>query len=137
MTTTVDQQVIELEKRFWRTIMDRDVDAALALTDDPCIIAGASGTAIVDHASFRQIMSAATYTLHDFAIEDAKVRMLSGDVALVAYKVREDLTVDGQKLTLNAADSSVWVRRNGDWRCAMHTESVLGDSYGRDRKPTS
>jgi len=27
--------------------------------------------------------------------------------------------------------SSVWVRRDGTWTCALHTESVAGDPFGR------
>ena len=133
-STTVDQELLALEKRYWQAIKDRDVDAALKLTCDPCLIAGASGVATVDRRSFVKIMESAQYTLHRFSIEDAKAQRLTDDVALLAYKVREDLTVDGKPLTLNAADSSVWVRHDGHWLCALHTESVLGDAYGRDRK---
>ena len=133
-STTIDQELLALEKRYWQAIKDRDVDAALKLTRDPCLIAGASGVASVDRQSFVKIMQSAQYTLHGFAIEEAQAQRLSDDVALLAYKVREDLTVDGKPLTLNAADSSVWVRQDGNWLCALHTESVLGDAYGRDRK---
>jgi len=133
-STTIDQELLALEKRYWQAIKDRDVDAALKLTRDPCLIAGASGVASVDRQSFVKIMQSAQYTLHGFAIEEAQAQRLSDDVALLAYKVREDLTVDGKPLTLNAADASVWVRQDGNWLCALHTESVLGDAYGRDRK---
>jgi len=132
-STTVDQELLALEKRYWQAIKDRDVDAALNLTRDPCLIAGASGVATVDRRSFVKIMASAQYTLHGFSIEEAQAQRLTDDVALLAYKVREDLTVDGKPLTLNAADSSVWVRQDGNWLCALHTESVLGDAYGRDR----
>ena len=133
-STTIDQELLRLEKRYWQAIKDRDVDAALKLTRDPCLIAGASGVASVDRQSFVKIMQSARYTLHDFSIEDAKAEQLTDEVALLAYKVREDLTVDGKPLTLHAADSSVWVRQDGNWLCALHTESVLGDAYGRDRQ---
>jgi len=73
-------------------------------------------------------------TLNDFKVKKAEVRSLTDDVACLAYEVHEDLTVDGRKVSLDAADSSVWVRRDGRWLCAMHTESVQGDPYGRDRK---
>ena len=46
------------------------------------------------------------------------------------------VTVDGQPLSLDAADSSTWVRTDGRWQCAMHTESVLGDPFGRSRERT-
>jgi hypothetical protein len=41
--------------------------------------------------------------------------------------------VDGKAVTLDAADASTWVRRDGRWRCALHTESIQGDPFGRDR----
>ena len=132
--TTVEQELLELEQRYWQAIQDRDVRGALAMTDDPCIIAGASGVASVDHKTFTQIMEGATYELHDFAVEAPEVRMITDDVVVLAYKIREDLTVDGAPITLNAADSSVWRRTDHGWICVLHTESVLGDAYGRDRK---
>jgi len=47
--------------------------------------------------------------------------------------VHEELTVEGKPVTLDAADSSTWVRRDGHWLCAAHTETLSGDPYGRDR----
>ena len=63
------------------------------------------------------------------------VRLLGDDVAVLAYKVKELLTVDGKSLTVEAADSSTWVRREGVWVCALHTEALLGDPFGRDKRP--
>jgi hypothetical protein len=81
-----------------------------------------------------KMIRSSTYTLHEFSLSDAEVEIVGDDVAVVAYKVRESLTVDGKPLTLDAADSSTWVRRNGDWECLLHTESIVGDPFGRDRK---
>ena len=55
------------------------------------------------------------------------------DAAVLAYTVHERVTVDGKSVTLDAADASTWVRRGGQWRCALHTESIQGDPFGRDR----
>jgi hypothetical protein len=60
--------------------------------------------------------------------------MLGKDVAVVAYQVHEELTVEGKPVTLDAADSSTWVRRGGHWLCVVHTEAPVGDPYGRDRR---
>src|SRR5687767_1044272 len=65
---------------------------------------------------------------------NAQVQVLNEDVALVAYNVKEKLTVGGKPVNLDANDASVWIRKNGEWQCAMHTESLAGDPYGRDRK---
>ena len=60
--------------------------------------------------------------------------MIGDDVAVLAYKVTEDLTVDGKAVHLEAADASTWARRDGRWVCVLHTESLAGDPMGRDRR---
>jgi len=57
-----------------------------------------------------------------------------GEADIVAYKVTERVVVEGSTIPIDANDSSVWVRRNGQWLCAMHTESLAGDPYGHERQ---
>ena len=66
-----------------------------------------------------------------FDLEDVHVRKLSDGVVALAYKVKESLVVEGQDISMEAFDASVWVRRNGEWVCALHTESPSGDPFGR------
>lgn len=135
-TQTIETELLDLEKRYWQAIKDRDADAAIRLTDDPCIITGAPGVRRVDRQALAALMKATPFTLHRFEInDDAQVRLLRDDVAIVAYNVHEELTVEGKPVTLDAADSSVWVRREGRWVCTLHTESMAGDAFGRDRQP--
>ena len=65
---------------------------------------------------------------------DVQVVPLGPDAAVLAYTVHERLAVDGKSVTIDAADASTWVRRGGRWRCALHTESIQGDPFGRDRR---
>jgi hypothetical protein len=132
--TSFAKELLDLETQFWNSMKTRDVDAALKLTNDPCIVTGAQGVSRIDKKTFARFMETGTWTLHAFTIDDVKVEKLSDDVAVIGYKVHEELTVDGQPLTLDAADASTWVRKNGRWLCALHTESVSGDPFGRDRK---
>jgi hypothetical protein len=135
MTVTIEQQVLELEHAYWQAIRDRDVEAVLRLTADPCMVTGASGVMQLAHATYAQMMGGeTTWQLHDFSIEDVQFVQVTDDVVTLAYRVREEMTVEGERLTLKAADASVWTSTAGQWRCVLHTESVLGDSFGRDRK---
>ena len=134
-TQAVEKELVKLEKRYWQAIKDRDVDTAMRLTDDPCIVTGAQGVGRMDKGALAAMMKNASYTLEDFEVdEDVQVRMLRDDVAVLAYKVHEKLTVDGKPVTLDASESSTWVRRDGQWVCAAHTESLTGDPFGRDRR---
>lgn len=131
----IEAQLLDFEKQYWNAIMNRDVQAAMRLTDDPCIVTGAQGVGRISQKQFADMLQAGGWTLHSFDLSDVQVRLLSEDVAIVAYKVKESLTVEGKRMTLEAADSSTWVRREGNWVCALHTEAMLGDPFGRDRRP--
>jgi hypothetical protein len=131
----IEAKLVDYEKQYWQAIKDRDVPAAMRLTDDPCIITGAQGVARITRTAFAGMLQAGGWTLHEFTLTDVQVRLLGDDVAVLAYKVKELLTVDGKSLTVEAADSSTWIRREGEWMCALHTEALLGDPFGRDKRP--
>ena len=134
-TRTVETELLDLEKRYWQALKDQDVDTAVRLTDEPCIVTGAQGVGAIDRKTLGAMIKAASYTLHHFELkEGAQVRLLGDDVAIVAYEVHEELTVEGKPVAFDAADSSTWVRRDGRWLCALHTEAITGDPFGRDRR---
>jgi hypothetical protein len=130
----LEKELIELERQYWQAIKDRDSTVVAQLTDEPCVVTGAQGVGAIDRAAVVKMMKEATYDLRSFVLTSPVVRLLSEDVAVLAYKVHEDLTVDGQALSFDAADSSTWVRREGHWVCAVHTEALAGDPFGRDRR---
>src|SRR5262245_8759205 len=119
--------LVDLEKKYWQASKDRDTDAALQLTDDPCIVTGAQGAGEVGHRALAGMLRSEAWTLLEFVLSDVHVRLIRYDVAIVAYKVHEELTVDGKPVSLDASDASTWVRREGRWLCALHTESLAGD----------
>jgi ketosteroid isomerase-like protein len=132
--TTIEQELVDLERRYWQALKDKDVAAAVELTDEPCIVAGAQGVGLIDHPTYKSMMENATWAIVDFDIrDDVQVRLLGDETAILAYTVHEELTVDGEPVTIAAADTSTWVRRDGRWLCAVHTESLTGDPFGRDR----
>jgi len=130
-----EKELIELETRYWTAMKDGDVETCMKLTDVPCIVAGAQGVGSIDKQGFEAMMKSSTYKLESFALKDgAKMRRLGDDVAVLAYEVHEELTVDGKPVTIDAAESSTWFRRDGRWACAQHSESIEGDPFGRDRQ---
>ena len=136
-TKTDVRELLELERQYWQAIKDQDVKTAMRLTDDECIISGAQGFSRLRKNDLEGMMRTSSYRLNRFKIEgDPEVRLVDDGVAVLAYNVHEELTVDGKPVSLDAAESSTWVRRKGQWVCAQHAESILGDPFGRDRKET-
>ena len=134
MPVNTEKEILALENRYWTSIRENDMATADKLTDDPCIITGPQGASRIDKATFRKMMVKPTWTLLDYEIKNAEVQQLSNDVAIIGYNVHTVVRHEGEELTLDAADASTWVKKNGSWVCALHTEAPLGDPFGRDRQ---
>lgn len=127
------QEMLGLERAYWTALRDKDPAAATRLTDEPAVVVGAQGIGDLDHATLGRMIRDAPWDLARFDLANATVREIADDVVVVAYEVREDIRVEGEELTMKAYDSSVWVRRDDRWVCALHTESIAGDAFGRQR----
>lgn len=127
----VAKELMGLERQYWNAIKNKDAKTATSLSSDPCVVVGAQGIGELDKRALAKMLQTAGYELNAFSFEDVHVRHVRKDVVAVAYKVKEQLTVEGKPVELEAFDSSVWVKRNGEWECVVHTESLAGDPFGR------
>lgn len=127
----ISQELMKREREFWTAIRDRDARTAVSLSQDPCMVVGAQGIGELDRRTLGKMLQDAPYDLQEFSLEDVHVRKVTDDVVSVAYKVREKMVVDGEEVRIEAFDASVWVWRDGKWVCALQTESLAGDPFGR------
>lgn len=127
----VTQELIALENRFWTALLESDGNAAAALIDEPCVVLGAQGTGELDKQTLAGMIANAPYQMVDYRLGDITVRFVDDSMAILYYRVTEELVVDGGPITLEAFDSSVWVRHGDTWLSVMHTETPAGDAFGR------
>ena len=128
-------ELMELERAFWNAMKQRDGQVARDLTDDTVIVVGPQGIGEVAKSAMGGMIEKAGWDLEQFSFDqkNVRVKMLSDDIAIVAYPVDEQVVVDGKRTSINAFDTSVWVRKLGKWVCALHTETLAGYPFGRDR----
>lgn len=126
--------IIDLETKFWNAIRDRDPETATALMADPCLLSGAQGVMALTRSDYQRMSGDTSWKLHDFRMDKIDVQFPADDVAVIGYVIHEDVTVEGRKLELQAAETSTWVEKDGKWLCVAHTESILGDPFGRDKQ---
>lgn len=67
------------------------------------------------------------WDLQSFDFSDVQVIFPHEDTAVIAYKVHQTGSMKGQDMDLKCADSTTWVRDGRDWKCALHTETILGN----------
>ena len=138
MTRTIsDQELIALERSYWDALKIHDRRTVGRLTAEDSTVAGATGVSGFDPPAIAKFMDTATYKINDYRIDPQTVRInhICDEAVSIAYGVHEDLEVDGKPVQLDAFDTSVWKRTENGWTCVLHTESIKGDPYGRDRLP--
>lgn len=131
MTRDATRELIALEQRFWQSMVDEDTDAALAMLDEPALMVSTHGAMQFDHAGYRQMAERGTMVVKSFELSDMKVLFPDDDTAVMTYHAKQSLMPRDQTRSIDQEmnDSSVWTRKDGRWRCVMHTETPVGDGH--------
>ena len=116
--------ILELEKKYWQGMEDKDYETVRSLTRFPCIVAGKNGVQSVDEASFKAMFEkglGAKYEVVNF--EGEEIQSIGDNCAVIAYRI--DIARDNESEPLHCACTSTWAKENDGWVCVMHTESEL------------
>jgi ketosteroid isomerase-like protein len=118
-------EIIALEKSYWDAMKRKDGNRTAQLSAKSSLVTGARGVTRIAKERMGKMTEEGNWTLESYAFEDIEVLTPSPDVALIAYTVRQDVTMDGKSDSLKAADSSVWIRGANGWECHAHSETFL------------
>lgn len=122
---TPSETLIELEKKFWQSMVDNDADAAIGLLNEPALMVSAHGAMKFDHAGYRKMAEKGPMILTGFDLSDVQVVFPNENTGIVTYHVTQQVAQRGQDGgdTQEMNDTSTWVRDGGEWKCVMHTET--------------
>ena len=124
---TPSKELVTLENKFWQSMVDEDTDTALDLLDEPALMVSSHGAMQFDHAGYREMAEKGTMVIKSFALSDMNVVFPNDDTAVLTYRVKQEIAPrgSGDSRQQEMADSSVWTRKAGVWRCVMHTETSV------------
>ncbi|MBO9716729.1 MAG: nuclear transport factor 2 family protein [Pseudoxanthomonas sp.] len=125
-------QIMELERRFWQSMKDMDVDAAVALIDEQSASVSGWGIHHFGPAEYRAMALAGTARITAFEFFDEQVIFPLPDVAVATYGARQSFTMEGKNHDMVVYDTTTWVRKDGRWLACAHTESAQQEVPPRD-----
>jgi ketosteroid isomerase-like protein len=126
--TTLDHDdVIALERAYWDAMKAKDGKTTEKLSGETSLVTGMRGVMSIAKAKMGAMTEEGGWALHSYAFEDVAVVTPAPNVAIIAYKVRQSVTMDGKKAEIHAADSSTWVKGPDGWACYAHSENMLDD----------
>ena len=123
---TSSKTLIDLEKRFWQSMVDHDTDVAVSMLCEPALMVSPHGAMTFDHAGYRRMADQDSMVLTSFELNDVDVMFPNDTTAILTYRVKQNVAPrgKGKGKTTEMFDTSTWVRSgNDDWRCVMHTET--------------
>ena len=122
---TPAKTLIDLERKFWQSLVDQDTDAALDMLCEPALMVSAHGAMKFDHAGYRRMAEDSGYAVQSYELSNMDVVFPNDETAVVTYRAKQKVSPngDGHTTELDMNDSSTWIKTRDGWKCAVHTES--------------
>ena len=122
---TSAKKLIDLETRFWQSMVNQDADTAMKLLDEPALMVSTHGSMKFDRAGYRKMAEQGSQVVTSFEFSDMDVTFPNESTAILTYHVKQGITPRGKKGSdvQEMNDTSTWVRKGEDWHCVMHTET--------------
>jgi hypothetical protein len=134
MAAMIESAVIRAELAYWESRLCRDAEAATRLIGADTMMVGAQGVTTLQRDRIGAAVTTDGWQLTRYELSDITVREVTSDVVVIAYHVTEELGLEDERMCIEANDTTVWKRENGGWISVVHTESLIGDPYARDRR---
>jgi ketosteroid isomerase-like protein len=121
----MENPIENLERKYWEGMEKHDYNVVRNLTYFPCITAGKDGVRNVDEPTYKSMFeSGKNVQWNVLDISEIQTHTF-GDSATITYQIELESIHEGKKTPLKCACTSTWIKENGKWLCAMHTESDL------------
>ena len=124
-TKPTKADIIALETSYWDAMKAKDGNRASHISGKTSLVTGALGVMSIAKDKMGKMTEDGKWTLESYAFDDIEVAMPAPDVAIIAYTVKQKVTMDGKAQELHAADSSTWIRGADGWKCHAHSETFL------------
>jgi hypothetical protein len=134
---TSAKTLIELETKFWQSMVDQDADAALQLLHDPSQMASSKGAMQFDHAAYRKMAEQGAMVVTSFELSHVEVVFPTETTAVLTYQVKQTVAKreggkSSESSTQNMSDTSTWVHAGKRWQCVLHTESEMEEKPAKN-----
>ena len=121
-SSNLRDELMACERAYLEAVQRKDGEAAARMTAPESLVVSGHGAMSVDGAAIRKMVEdhdgQARYEIDD---SDVNVVAINDDVAIVSYRLTT-IHGNGEPAT-QAFDTDVWVRRDGQWGCALHVDT--------------
>src|SRR5690242_7658453 len=100
--TPTRDQIVDLERSYWDAMKAKDGRRTAELAGQTSLVTGANGVMSIPKARMGKMTEDGDWTLESYAFDDVEVSTPAPDVAIIAYTVRQKVTMNGKSQDLRA-----------------------------------
>ena len=124
---TPSKTLIDLETKFWQSMVDQDTDTALEMLEEPALMVSSQGAMKFDHATYRKMAEHGSMVVTGFELSNVETVFPNDRTAILTYRVKQEVASreNGKSTAQEMNDTSTWVKTRDGWKCVMHTETPV------------
>jgi hypothetical protein len=124
---TLSKTLVDLENKFWRSMVDQDTDSSLKMQLEPALMVSSYGAIKFDHAGYRKMAEHGSMVVTSFELSNVETVFPNDTTAILTYRVKQAVAPrgSGKSTEQEMNDSSTWIRTPDGWKCVMHTETPV------------
>jgi hypothetical protein len=128
---TPRKTLVDLETKFWQSIVDQDTDSALEMLSEPALMVSSHGSMKFDHEGYRKMAEHGSMVVTSYELSDMDVVFPNEKTAILTYHVKQGVASrgDGKSSVEEMNDSSTWIKSGRQWKCVMHTEAPAKSAH--------
>jgi len=123
--------IIDLETKFWQSMVDNDTDTALAMLCDTSLMVSSHGAMKFGHEEYRRMAEKGSMVVKSYQLSDLQVVFPNDNTAVLTYHASQTVAPRGKSdgaMTQEMNDTSTWVKDARGWKCVMHTETPASEA---------
>lgn len=120
---TTQDEIMCLERKFWQSMVDMDVDTAISLLNDYSASVCSGGIRHFTPSEYKSMALSGDARITSFEFFDERVIFPIPDVAIASYKAKQTFEMNGRSHDMVVYDTTTWVKKGGKWLASAHTES--------------
>src|SRR4051812_2147460 len=88
--------IVALEKSYWDAMKRKDGDRTAQLSGETALVIGSHGVMSIPKSKMGKMTESGDWTLESYRFDDIEVSTPTRDVAIIAYKVTQKVTMGGE-----------------------------------------
>jgi ketosteroid isomerase-like protein len=121
--------LIDLETKFWQSMVDHDTETAAEMINEPSLMVSSMGAMKFGRDDYRRMAEQGSQEVTSFELSDMEVVFPNDTMAILSYHVKQGVKQrdDGKTTMQEMNDTSTWIQKGQQWQCVMHTETPAGE----------